>query len=694
MTTRNDGVARKMKAQHLHRVHKLEGEDAWILLKNQVVLNESDELEVGGLKDIGTKIVERCDGLPLAIKVLGGLLSNISRTRDAWVDVCNHFAWSIEGIDDDINKAIYLSFEELPSHLKQCFLLCSLFPKDELIRYGDIVQIWIAEGYVHNKPGSKLPEDLGFEYYKELLSRNLLEPKEGSYRQLVCTMHDVVRSFAQYITKDEVVIVSEGQNVNSTLSTPIPAIPQDIGSLIFLQAIDLVGCSNISQLPNSILKLRKLRLLDIRGTNITSVPRGFGKLEDLVILAGFPTNSDDCTDGWCSLEELGSLSKLKLLDITGLEKASSGSMAATAKLYSKHHQTTLTLNFTSRLGDNGEVEENISKEEHEQIEEVLGNLCPPTCIEELTIKGYFGSGLPQWTKMMSPFGTLRKFVLEGYACCKQIPNGLGQLPFLEYFWVEQAPSIQCIGHDFLLPSTGGEGDGKDDTPVITRTRIESRQRHHISHGAAIAFPKLKTLGFEGMLGWTEWDWEQQVPAMTVLEGFLIDNCKLQHLPPGLAHHAGRLMHLDLRNVLHLVSVENFLSLVELKIFDNPRLERITNCPSLQKTTISSCPRLKLLEGLPALGSIQWKDFDAETLPQYLREAKLTKLTIYCSLSLLKLISLQDDTSEWGKIQHVQQLKAYACESEKLDLDGYIYYTKEPYSLVLRPSCMQEQENKL
>uniref|UniRef100_A0A0A8ZSZ6 NB-ARC domain-containing protein n=1 Tax=Arundo donax TaxID=35708 RepID=A0A0A8ZSZ6_ARUDO len=36
LTTRNDGVARGMKAQHLHRVDKLEIEDAWILLKKQV----------------------------------------------------------------------------------------------------------------------------------------------------------------------------------------------------------------------------------------------------------------------------------------------------------------------------------------------------------------------------------------------------------------------------------------------------------------------------------------------------------------------------------------------------------------------------------------------------------------------------------------------------------------------------------
>jgi len=39
VTTRNAGVALGMKAQHLHRVDKLQPEDAWILLKNQVSYN-------------------------------------------------------------------------------------------------------------------------------------------------------------------------------------------------------------------------------------------------------------------------------------------------------------------------------------------------------------------------------------------------------------------------------------------------------------------------------------------------------------------------------------------------------------------------------------------------------------------------------------------------------------------------------
>ncbi|XP_039780956.1 putative disease resistance protein RGA3 isoform X2 [Panicum virgatum] len=41
VTTRSAGVALGMKAQHLHRVDKLQPEDSWILLKNQELLVDS-----------------------------------------------------------------------------------------------------------------------------------------------------------------------------------------------------------------------------------------------------------------------------------------------------------------------------------------------------------------------------------------------------------------------------------------------------------------------------------------------------------------------------------------------------------------------------------------------------------------------------------------------------------------------------
>ena len=71
----------------------------------QVVLDESDESDVDELKDVGMKIVGKCDGLPLAVKVVGGLLLSKNRTRGAWMDVLNNISWSITGTNDDLKKS-------------------------------------------------------------------------------------------------------------------------------------------------------------------------------------------------------------------------------------------------------------------------------------------------------------------------------------------------------------------------------------------------------------------------------------------------------------------------------------------------------------------------------------------------------------------------------------------------------------
>ena len=74
----------------------------------------------------------------------------------------------------------------------------------------------------------------------------------------------------------------------------------------------------------------------------------------------------------------------------------------------------------------------------------------------------------------------------------------------------------------------------------------------------------------------------------------------------------------LRNIQHLVSVENFPSLVKLWSYENPSLERISNNPSLQWIDISNCQALKELDGLPSLRSLEWWDWVADALPEYLR----------------------------------------------------------------------------
>ena len=100
----------------------------------QVVGNgNEDEDQIELLKDIGMEIITKCDYLPLAVKVMGGLLRQKTARRREWENVLNDSIWSVSQMPEELNYAIYLSYEDLHPCLKPCFLYYSLIPKSTCI---------------------------------------------------------------------------------------------------------------------------------------------------------------------------------------------------------------------------------------------------------------------------------------------------------------------------------------------------------------------------------------------------------------------------------------------------------------------------------------------------------------------------------------------------------------------------------
>ena len=115
MTTRNEGITNQMKAVHVHRVSLLPPEDCWSLLCRKATTNADEERDAQNLKDIGLKIVEKCQGLPLAIKTIGEVLCTKELSRRTWEEVLRSVAWSQTGVPEGVHGALYLSYEDLPA---------------------------------------------------------------------------------------------------------------------------------------------------------------------------------------------------------------------------------------------------------------------------------------------------------------------------------------------------------------------------------------------------------------------------------------------------------------------------------------------------------------------------------------------------------------------------------------------------
>ncbi|XP_047947604.1 putative late blight resistance protein homolog R1A-10 [Salvia hispanica] len=148
------------------------------------------------LERIAKNIVKKCRGLPLAIRVIGGLLGKAPRIQEYWKKIAKDKSLVME-YSGDGNKPInilYLSYKYLPVWLRSCFLYMGLFPDDHLIDVSRLIKLWIAEGFIKPTKSRSL-EQVAESYIKELVDRNLVLVGElTEYKKVLrYYLHDLVR---------------------------------------------------------------------------------------------------------------------------------------------------------------------------------------------------------------------------------------------------------------------------------------------------------------------------------------------------------------------------------------------------------------------------------------------------------------------------------------------------------------------
>ncbi|XP_052116705.1 toMV resistant protein Tm-2 netted virescent-like [Arachis duranensis] len=92
-----------------------------------------------------------------------------------------------------------LSYDYLPRRLKPCFLYLGIYPEDYEIPAKELIQLWIAEGFIQphesGTPNAPEPEDVGEDYLGELVDRSLIQvTSTRSYGGVkTCKVHDLLR---------------------------------------------------------------------------------------------------------------------------------------------------------------------------------------------------------------------------------------------------------------------------------------------------------------------------------------------------------------------------------------------------------------------------------------------------------------------------------------------------------------------
>uniref|UniRef100_A0A0E0PWI4 Disease resistance protein RPM1 n=1 Tax=Oryza rufipogon TaxID=4529 RepID=A0A0E0PWI4_ORYRU len=182
VTTRDVGLAKECTSELLiYQLKPLEISYAKELLLRKANKTTEDIESDKKMSDIITKIVKKCGYLPLAILTIGGVLA--TKEIREWETFYSQIPSELESNPnlEAMRRIVTLSYNYLPSHLKQCFLYLSIFPEDFEINRNCLVNRWMAEGFIKARANMTI-EDVGKSYFKELINRSMIQPSRAGVR--------------------------------------------------------------------------------------------------------------------------------------------------------------------------------------------------------------------------------------------------------------------------------------------------------------------------------------------------------------------------------------------------------------------------------------------------------------------------------------------------------------------------------
>ncbi|KAM4072792.1 hypothetical protein ACB094_11G166300 [Castanea mollissima] len=721
LTTRNESVASIARTVPTYHLKHLTDEDCWLLFAKHAFANgesnEHPELEL-----IGKKIVNKCKGLPLAAKTLGGLLRTKLDSKE-WLRISESNIWSFSDCKSNILPALILSYHYLPSHLKPCFAYCSLFPKNYKFKKEELVLLWMAEDFLPKRGNL---EEVGIEYFYDLVSRSFFQRSGGKNSYYV--MHDLLNDLALFVSgefcfrmetdnsydllkfdaykKFEACLGAKGLRSFLPLNLLVRSgclskevIFDLLLALRSLRVLSLSGYWNLTILPDSIGNLKHLRYLDISrtaikvlpdsvctlhnlqtllGTNLIEMPLRMDKLKSLQTLTSFILGKK----GSSGLKELGELRHLKgSLSILKLENVVDARDALEANLSDKLQLNGLVLKWG---GDTDDSKKN---------RDVLDQLHPHVDLTKLTIENYGGTVFPDWLGHAAY--NIVSIQIHNCKYCDSLPP-FGKLPSLKNLSIVGLDSVENIGEGFYgTPTSGHRPFGSLETLRFKNmSELQKWQPFTDDNGGAVAFPRLHQLCI------------QNCPKLTMglpngifsLKSIVIDKCQqlVATLPSAPAIHQVKLQychkvvlnelppqmnHLDIHGCHNLrsLSVSNQGPLQYLKSLRSLEISNCSNfvsfpeeglpAPNLTRFSVGNCNNLKALPDqmhslLPSLRTLSIRLCpELESFPDGGLPTSLNALEIFfCD----KLISSR---TGWG-LQGLSSLRSFCIRGRCENVESF------------------------
>ncbi|CDP17355.1 unnamed protein product [Coffea canephora] len=653
------------------------------------------------LRVIRKKLTNRCGGLPLAASVIGGLL-RIKR-KEEWLSAVEKGIMSLTGDENSVLQILKLSFDNLPSlAIKKCFVYCSIFGKDCDIEREQIIQLWMAEGFLEsNLNNQTVMEEIGHKYFSILLQSSLIQ--EVRKEEIICgRMHDLVHDLAESFWRSKCIDLENGIADNSSevrhlvldsIEGKTSKISKDmsrslrtlfLGSSIssdmlskfkYLHVLNL-SRAKIEVVPTSTGKLIHLRYLDLSDSRIKTLPECLLRLYNLQTLRMYSCPAlKDLPEGMSSLinlrhlgyyndakflmpKHIGLLTCLQTLKFFNVGEEKGRHIEELGCLENLRGGLEIR-NLEQVNGKEGAQQANLfgkvnlhelhfkwgrTRDSDSDDENVLEGLQPHPNLQVLVIENYIGDHFPSWFMNLSASFRLTRLCLTDCRRCTEIP-ALGQLPLLQDLKLLGLQTVRSIGLSFY---------GISDHSTLGRYSTASQ-------GPRNLFPALKNLYLGNMRNLIEWMEPtakpvgfEQVEVFPILETLTISNCTQLTTAPS---HFPSLKKLTVKNSYQFLPVQNILSkvtsLLTLSITGMDDLTCVSNLlvhnnKNLQSLRLQTCPNLKELpEDLYEFWSLQTLSIDGcpslEAFPFPSALAQLTsfqRLMIICHCDRLKVYQVK------------------------------------------------------
>ncbi|KAI9127137.1 hypothetical protein K1719_001696 [Acacia pycnantha] len=635
VTTRLERVALMVKTiSSFYHLKVLSNEDCLSIFAAHA-FHLKDSTMDSCLEKIGRDVANKCKGLPLAAKVLGGLFRS-NPDFEHWNSLLKDVMW--DSLDNEIIPALRVSYYYLPSHLKQCFAYCSLFSEDYRFNKTELVLMWMAEGFLQPSKGNSTLEEVGYWYIDDLTSRSFFQPLPETFEGFV--MHDLIHELATHVAGDFYFRLGESgdkvgnktrhlscnfQNyscldnegfqklkcVRTFIGLNFSYIPESIGNasshiillnLKYLRTLSLRNLSALKIVPESIEKFIHLRYLNLSGTSIACLPNSICKLYNLQTLnlsycdylETLPSDMRDLVNlrhldisGTCLKEMprgLGNLKDLQFLSdfIVGEEQETGirelGGIS--------HLRGRIVISKLENVKSGNEAYD-VRMMEKKHIKDLTLSWSEGGDVEDSTIERDILSNL-------QPCWDLEELTITSYRGTI-FPDWLGSPSYHNMTWLELYLCVNCC----MLPPVG-------QLPALKRLSISGLESVESigdellkgnSCASMIPFPSLEYLSISDMTSWEQWH-STDMEAFPKLRHLQIYTCieLIGNLPCQLLS----LEILEIRNCPLLSCIPKYHKLQNLETYGsvNVVLQEHELPPSLCKLEITGCRMLEsMLEAL-------------------------------------------------------------------------------------------------